>query len=228
MKTGLRIEGGSHLTIAENTLTGVECYGSYSRIASNNFIAGSGIDAGGSYSVVYDNTVTDVSRGSGISSHGNGNTIANNTVTKSYYGVINGEGSNNFVYSNRITHNVYGLMITGGNSNTFYANDLVNNSCGAEIGYLEPPATNCTLYHNNFIGIRHGLVARHSAVGPPHVKDGSLETYLHFVGNGGFQIPGGDQFDEGRTMLSDEVIAFLSSFFGVLPVLGLFCQPVDL
>jgi len=183
IKAGLRVEGGSHLTIAENTLTGVECYGSYSSINSNDFEAG-GIGIGGSYNMVYGNTVTDVIRGSGISSHGNGNTIANNTVTKNYYGVINGEGSNNFVYSNRITHNVYGLMITGGNNNTFYANDLVDNSCGAEIGYLEPPAPNCTLYHNNFIGSSQQVSTRAS------------RTYIPGVWSEPFYLTG--FFDNGK------------------------------
>lgn len=158
IKTDLKIVSGSYQTITKNTLTGVECDGSYSSIASNNLEVGNhGIDVGGSYNLVYNNTVTDaLGYYYGISLSGNGNIIVNDTVTDSYYGIgIYSAGSNNFVYSNRITHNVYGLMITGGNNNTVYANDLVNNSCGAEIGYLEPPATNCTLYHNNFIGSSH-------------------------------------------------------------------------
>jgi nitrous oxidase accessory protein len=170
IKIGLRVEGGSHVTIAENTLTGVECYGSYCRIASNDFEAG-GIGVGGSYNVIYGNTVTNAgSRASSINLKGNDNIIFNNTIKNSFHGVsIYDSGSNNFVYSNSITHHVYGIAITGGDNNTVYANDLVNNTCGAEIGYLEPPAPNCTLYHNNFIGSSQQVSTRASRTYIPGV-----------------------------------------------------------
>jgi parallel beta-helix repeat protein len=185
IKTGLRVEGGSHVTIAENTLTGVECYGSYCRIASNVFEAG-GIGVGGSYNVIYGNTVTNAgSRASSINLRGNDNIIFNNTIKNSFHGVsIYDSGSNNFVYSNRITHNIYGIVITGGNNNTFYANDLVNNTCGAEIGYLEPPATNCTLYHNNFIGSSQQVSTR------------AHRTYIPGVWSEPFYLTG--FFDNGK------------------------------
>jgi len=156
IKTALNIDGGSHQSIAENTLTnGINSYGSYSSITSNKITeSNQGIRVGGFSNMVYGNSVSRVSKVPGISLHGDGNIIAKNTVIDSQSGlvcVLNDAGSNNFVYSNKLISNVYGLQVDGGNNNTFYANDLINNSIGVRIGSSEILGKTTILLHNNFV-----------------------------------------------------------------------------
>jgi nitrous oxidase accessory protein NosD len=187
IKVGLRVDVCSHLTIANNTLCGIENYGSYCYIASNVFAAG-GIDVAGSNNVIHSNIVAKAGNGAtSINLRANENIIFNNTIKNSYHGisVYSGRyvstGSNNVVCSNRISNTVIGLIVTGGNNNTFYANDLTNNSYGAEVGYFETtPRTNCVLYHNNFIGnskqVSTGHIYFPGAIKEPFSDTGSFDA----------------------------------------------------
>jgi nitrous oxidase accessory protein len=187
IKAGLKVEGGFYLTIAQNTMYGIECYGVYCYIASNVFVAG-GIDVAGSNNVIHGNIVANAgNEATSINLRANGNIIFNNTIKNSYHGisVYDGRyvstGSNNVVYSNRISNTVIGLIVTGGNNNTFYANDLKNNSYGAEVGHFETtPRTNCVLYHNNFVGnskqVSTGHIYFPGAIKEPFSDTGSFDT----------------------------------------------------
>ena len=141
--------------ITDNYLLGIYLQHTSTSIVSGNHIAGNswGIDLDEAhYNNIISNTITDNENFGIFMYFSSEDTLFDNNIVNSSQGIFFSGGSNNLILENNISDNNNGLYIRYSSNNRITGCDIRRNrNYGLHIEYVENPADDNIIFHNNFI-----------------------------------------------------------------------------
>jgi nitrous oxidase accessory protein len=157
---GISLDKGSYQTIADNTITSINCHAPFTYVVNNTLRASYTVltvQTPSSNNVIYGNNLVGFNTSSNLNVAGidginvydsNNNFIIKNDISNCTVGILIDLSSlSNYIVGNTISNGFVGLAtIRGSSDNIAYANNVVNNTAAISIA-----GSNNLFYRNNFL-----------------------------------------------------------------------------